>query len=195
MDKKENQRVRLTKQLLKNSLLELSKTKSLNKISVSELCKEAGINRSTFYVHYGSQYDVLSNIEDDLIAVLINSLRQTNTPLSIDEQIEVLHDCLKEHAAVSKFIFSYNDSNSTFARKLFCVLFDELPTKALLNYEDEEQRLLTTFFINGIYYVIRQWVTEDFNMSAREIGKLGEKIAVAIFGKISLEPYNPRSLN
>ncbi len=59
---KESQRVRLTRRLLKESLFELLKNKSISKISVSELCVKAGINRTTFYAHYGSQYDVLQDI-------------------------------------------------------------------------------------------------------------------------------------
>lgn len=63
---KENQRVMLTKRLLKESLLSLLKEKRIEKISISELCKEAGINRSTFYKHYDTQYDLLYELETDL---------------------------------------------------------------------------------------------------------------------------------
>ena len=45
---KENQRVMLTKQLLKESLIYLMKKKEIQKVSVSELCHNAGINRVTF---------------------------------------------------------------------------------------------------------------------------------------------------
>lgn len=67
MDKKENQRIMLTKRLLKESLIEMLAKKSIKKISVSELCTAAGINRSTFYNHYGSQFDVLKEMELDMI--------------------------------------------------------------------------------------------------------------------------------
>ena len=52
MEKNENQRIKLTKRLLKESLLKLLTEKNIKKISVSELCQTAGINRSTFYNHY-----------------------------------------------------------------------------------------------------------------------------------------------
>ena len=41
----------LTKRLIREALLELLKTKSIQKISVRELCDAAGINRTTFYNH------------------------------------------------------------------------------------------------------------------------------------------------
>lgn len=46
---KENQRIAITKGLLKESLLHLLKKKKIDRITITELCQESGINRSTFY--------------------------------------------------------------------------------------------------------------------------------------------------
>ena len=54
MAQKENQRIALTKKLLQEGLLRLLETKTLDKISVTVLCRESGINRATFYNHYNS---------------------------------------------------------------------------------------------------------------------------------------------
>ena len=62
----ENQRIRLSKTMLKNALIELLKTKNIEKISIYELCGQAQINRTTFYKYYGSQYDLLADIENDV---------------------------------------------------------------------------------------------------------------------------------
>ncbi|MEI3231871.1 MAG: TetR/AcrR family transcriptional regulator [Gordonibacter pamelaeae] len=66
----ENQRVRLSKALLKEALVRLLETKPLDKITIYELCAEAQINRTTFYKYYGSQGDVLKDIENELFAML-----------------------------------------------------------------------------------------------------------------------------
>ena len=66
MAQKENQRIALTKKLLQEGLLRLLETKTLDKISVTELCKESGINRATFYNHYTSPFDLLNSVEDKL---------------------------------------------------------------------------------------------------------------------------------
>ena len=58
----ENQRVRLSKMLLKNALIKLLKEKPLEKITIYGLCAEAQLNRVTFYKYYGSQYDLLTDI-------------------------------------------------------------------------------------------------------------------------------------
>ena len=63
----ENQRVYLTKKLLENALISLLKQKSLYNISIRELCDVASINRSTFYKHFNSQFELFNSMEDNLL--------------------------------------------------------------------------------------------------------------------------------
>lgn len=63
----ENQRVRLTKMILKNSLIELLKNASIYDISVTKLCNNAQLNRSTFYKYYTNIFDVMADIEYDIV--------------------------------------------------------------------------------------------------------------------------------
>lgn len=58
----ENQRVRMTKRLLSDSLLYLMQTKPIDEISVSELCRQAQVNRTTFYKYYACPHDILKDI-------------------------------------------------------------------------------------------------------------------------------------
>lgn len=54
----EDRRTRLTKRLIAKSLIELIKTKPVDQISVSELCRQADINRATFYRYYTMPKDI-----------------------------------------------------------------------------------------------------------------------------------------
>ena len=74
MEQRENQRVRLSKRLIKESLTRLLQTESIHKVSIRTLCEEAGVNRSAFYKYYGSQYDVLEELEADVIRQICGSL-------------------------------------------------------------------------------------------------------------------------
>lgn len=49
---KNDRRVRYTKKVIKESLLELLKTTPFEQITVKALCQKAEINRATFYTHY-----------------------------------------------------------------------------------------------------------------------------------------------
>lgn len=60
---KDDQRIALTKRLLREGLLRLLSKTDLNKISVTQLCIESGINRATFYRHYEEPRDILNDIK------------------------------------------------------------------------------------------------------------------------------------
>ena len=64
--RKQDRRTRYTRQTIKNTFLELLTQKSFTKITVTEICKNAEINRGTFYLHYYDIYDVLSDILNDM---------------------------------------------------------------------------------------------------------------------------------
>lgn len=81
--KKEDRRTQVTKQLLRASLIELMDKKPIEKISITELCNKAGINRGTFYLHYDIPYDILTEIGQeyaDIMAKEILAELEQNNP-------------------------------------------------------------------------------------------------------------------
>ena len=63
----ENQRVRLTKKLLTDAFIDLLEVNKIEKISIHQLSLKAGVNRSTFYLHYTDIYHFLQEIELNLV--------------------------------------------------------------------------------------------------------------------------------
>lgn len=181
MGKKENQRIALTKRLLKESLLQLMEEKSIQKISVSELCEASEINRSTFYNHYGSPYDVLKEMECDVIEDLQMLWGKDgagkNWPLN--KRIETLCTYLREHSIVTKMLFRDSDPNSEFPVLLFNASHvRSIYEKIFSEIQDENTRkLMITFLINGAYQVIRQWLLEDIPMTPKEMGELAVQLS------------------
>lgn len=66
MNTKNNRRWRESMQKFEQVLVELLQTKELNEIRVSELCKRAGLNRSTFYANYEDIYALADAIRERL---------------------------------------------------------------------------------------------------------------------------------
>lgn len=62
----DDRRVRMTKMLLKQSLIEIMREKSIHEISIKDICGGADINRSTFYRHYNTQYELYDEVLDDI---------------------------------------------------------------------------------------------------------------------------------
>ena len=76
MEKKEDRRVTMTKRMLKEALTEMLREVDIYHVSIRELCQRADINRTTFYKYYGSQFDLLADMENDLVEFLSNTIRE-----------------------------------------------------------------------------------------------------------------------
>lgn len=59
-------RTRYTLNAIKNALLSLLKEKSIEKITVREICLLAEINRATFYRHFDNQYALLEILQEEM---------------------------------------------------------------------------------------------------------------------------------
>lgn len=68
-------RVRVTKMLIRKEFTQLLKEKPVQSITVRELCERTGINRSTFYNHYQDVYDLLEQIENEMLGELNEHLK------------------------------------------------------------------------------------------------------------------------
>ncbi len=60
--RKMDRRTRYTRQAIREALLELMRQKSFSKVTVTEVCRLAEMNRGTFYLHYLDLCDVLDDI-------------------------------------------------------------------------------------------------------------------------------------
>lgn len=63
----ENRRVRMTKRLLQDALMELLEEKPLEKITVTQVCQKADVNRSTFYAYYPDVGALLAELENGVL--------------------------------------------------------------------------------------------------------------------------------
>jgi len=64
---KQAERNAQTQQLIKEAFIHLINEKGFNSLTVSDITREAGVSRGTFYVHYTDKFELLTKIEDELI--------------------------------------------------------------------------------------------------------------------------------
>ena len=88
MERKTDRRTLYTKGVIKEAYLVALKTKHYDKITVSELCSAAEINRSTFYLHYADALAVFDEILDELLSEIVGNIEaylSENPEMSISE--------------------------------------------------------------------------------------------------------------
>lgn len=172
---KENQRVVITKLLIKKALLKLLQKQHINKISISELCQVAQINRTTFYRHYETPRSVLQEIAFDLISSFSEQFPSVKCAIDLKEFITQLCDFLYGQKSVVTILIR-NDTELDFTKMTQLLSNRFLRSRTILYrgkaVDPDTLQLFTTFFSAGMYALISQWLTEDIPKTSKEIADL-----------------------
>ena len=153
----ENQRIRLTKRMLKEALIRLLGQKPIEKITVHELCAEAEINRTTFYKYYGSQFDLMDDMQEDFISELETSMREKERPVSLLNILKYIDT----HRAFCTTLLRSADNE--LLGKIFSVslVTQQLEEQTAPRYEGYKSRYVKEFVIYGCYSIVRKWLTTE----------------------------------
>ncbi len=169
----ENQRIKVTKRMLKDGLMRLLEKKPLDKINITELCQEAGINRTTFYRYYELPSDVLTEMQNDFFEETFGHFQK---PLTTND-IERFFVYLSEHAKLVKLFFRYN-SDTDWAN-IFTKIYKSFPGKMMKAFRDLDEnsaKLLSSYLSGGAYFLARQWIMEDIPMQPKEVAAIALSI-------------------
>lgn len=171
MEKKEDRRVKMTKRMLKDALTKMLGSEDIYHVSIRELCERADVNRTTFYKHYSNQFDLLADMENDMLVFLSDTIREyAADPARI---IETTCRYMEEHLEFGRLIVN-NNVDPLFPQRLFSM--DVIREAALLNYggmENEKlQEYLFNYIIYGAYRIFCLWLNKDQRESPEEISLL-----------------------
>lgn len=173
---KENQRSRLSKILLKNALISLLQEKSIQKISIKEICDTAELNRTTFYKYYCNEYELLQDLCNDALQMLLESIGK-NKPFSIKKMLEIISS--EKH--IIKAIFN-NNADENLPKRILAIpeIKEYIIADIDKNKSPVEVDIIVNFVCYGAYYIIKDWITNDCSISvsclAEQIVYLSQKL-------------------
>lgn len=185
---KNNRRTKLTKMLLKNSLIELMNDKAVNHITIKELCEKADLNRSTFYLHYTDQYQLLSEIENDLLEDTIQYLRNVTTDCGTTLYITAFLKYVKNNSSIFRILLcrqENTDFQTAFIEKIMGHLKETLPAV----YSAEIEKYIYGFVIHGCLQVIRDWILSGYDLPEQTIADIIYQLCHKSYSEFSAEQH------
>ena len=88
-----DRRIKYTKMVLRQALLEILQERPIERVTVKEICDRADINRSTFYVHYGSPQELLDGIQREMFEEIKEKKRDfTNIKAYMADMCDIIYD-------------------------------------------------------------------------------------------------------
>lgn len=168
---KNNRRTQITKMLLKTSLIELMHQKNISHITIKEICEQAELNRSTFYLHYTDQYALLENIETEIINKTFEYLQNVGLDLDTQSYIEAFLNYVKTNADIFETLLCTQE-NSGFQNLFIDKILEQLKDNLPINCSDELRNYVYSFLMHGCIHIIIDWINSDFNLPAATMAEL-----------------------
>ena len=179
MEQKESRRVQMTKLLLKTALIELMQEKPFRQITIKELCERADLNRTTFYLHYADQTDVLRDIEQEIRDKTVDYMKNVGTDISTIGLIEAFLQYIKDNAKLFRTLFLSGEAEG-FTQNFMGYALAEIKEN-LPYYGDElHEKYILTFLMNGSTHILIEWIESGFDLPASEVATLIYKLCDSV---------------
>ncbi len=172
--------------LMNQALIELLNKKDYEFITVKELCEKAGVNRSTFYLHYSTMDDLLEesleNINKKFVAYFdenstkfIDKLSSCSndeliliTPkylrpyLNFIKENKVIHLVAVKHGYVMNSFKQFNTLNKNIFKPIF----------KRFNIAEKDGEYMIAYYLNGITAIINEWIKNNCTDEIEYIEKM-----------------------
>lgn len=165
------------------ALISLLKEKPFDYITVSEICKKAEVNRSTFYLHYETIGDLLEEttryILNDFWGYFEEEGKDVKKNLNECKLSELVFISDKY---LSPFLTYVRDNKEIFVTMnvyfktlnfegIHKELFEQIyiPVLDRFGISEENRNYVMTYYLNGIMAVISEWIKEDCSKPIEDI--------------------------
>ena len=169
--KKNPEMTNATRQTLVDAFCILAKKNPVEKITVREIMKRAGYNRSTFYQYFRDVYDLLDYVEDSLISRVLENM-MINFDAAAPESMFMeafgrLHEEAAEYYDVIVQDAYFPHFEVRFKKSLLPVMAEKLNLP-----EDGKSLYLLDFYLSGIVAVIVRWLRNGRNLPPESIAQM-----------------------
>lgn len=182
-----------TARKMNEALIKILEEKPFDYITISEICKKAGVNRSTFYLHYENTVDLLSETSEHLIDNFFSyysvetrniSANYKNCELSelnyiSNEYLQPYFSYIKENKRF--FLTAMKHMQSFRFEEIYKKMYEHIfnPILDRFHYPIDDRKYVMVFYLNGINAIVLEWLKEGCKKPIEEMERV---INECIFG-------------
>lgn len=172
-------RVRYTRMIIEKSFLELLRDKPVAKITVSELCVKAQINRATFYKHYQDIPQLLEKLEGDLFAQIREMFRDQAENMET-MLLDMMNYTRREWERFMALGSDNGDPN--LMMKTFLICYENaypLLSRNMPELPEAQRQMLFRFMSQGAGGVLTWWIQDGMQENPETVVQYIMKLCIA----------------
>ena len=172
---KVDRRVVRTKRAIRNAFAALLSVKDVDDITVRELADAADISRKTFYNYYSGIYQVLDEIENEVISNMRELLASADYSRDMRDPSRILQHLTQQFRSDPDFYghLMKMNRNSAFTVKIGTALKDALKASLLAQttLTPQQSDVILDYTISGLFAVYQSWFHNPQNISLEELSQ------------------------
>lgn len=178
-----DRRVRKTKKILRQCLVQLMKEKKIQQITVKELTDMADLNRGTFYLHYRDVFDLLEQLENEMFDEfnqVIDRYRERRSTEEIPHLFEEVYDFILKNQDLATILLVEN-GDFNFMNRLRLVIRDKCLNDWGQLFSTADPSLFMpyyAFIVSGCVGLVQYWIRNGFKETPRELAGITEQIII-----------------
>jgi AcrR family transcriptional regulator len=156
-----------SKLAMREALLRLMAAKSFASISITEILRQTGYNRSTFYANYGTKQDLLEDMMSVQIRELVQAFRAPYRnvseffPNELQTQSVLIFDHIVSHAEFYS-VFAKSDLVPLLWQRMLTSLKQTLTEELVYEPSDINHELALIYYLHALLGLIFHWIETGF---------------------------------
>ncbi len=163
-----NRRTRMTKRMIHDAFLQLLEERPITKITVTEICEKADVNRSTFYANYADTEQLLCEIENEVLEQIPVSSAFSSADYM--DMLESFFEYVRQNERVFRVLLIQSD-NGGFNQKLISGVMEKYH-QSTWTAESLLSRYCYMYCVNGVIGLTKEWISGGFAVSTRKFSEL-----------------------
>ena len=168
------------------ALITLLEKKDFEYITIKEICDTAGVNRSTFYLHYENTSDLLREttryiidkhleyykIDQERISLQFETCKREELLFITDEYLMPYLTFIKDNQRLFKV--SIKRFHSMHMDEVYGRMFEHIfsPILARFGMPETERSYVMKFYLNGVFAIIMEWLNNNCSDDMKTIIKV-----------------------
>ena len=168
------------------ALISLLEKKDFEYITIKEICNAAGVNRSTFYLHYENTSDLLKEttryiidkhltyykIDKQHISLQFDTCKREELLFITDEYLTPYLTFIKDNQRLFKV--SIKQFHSMHMDEVYGKMFEHIfsPILARFCIPETERAYMMKFYLTGVFAVVMEWLNKNCSDDIKVIVKI-----------------------
>lgn len=166
----ESRRVRRTKNILKNSFIELLEELPYEKISVKDIVDYADFNRTTFYNYYNYKEELVNEIIDETLLEFSHTISGTlKSSFELRQKDVTIFDYILRNKSLYR-LWNKSEPIPGFMNKFVNTIINELKNNGHPLFKNKWtscNESVTILWAYGTFGLIINWIHDDFATSTK----------------------------